>query len=178
MVVCVAGNSAHGCNMHRQDTPQCCTTGNFLPDPNNSKSGMPTSLSVPAPPRPPGFSSAVARWAATGTRPLPGGPRTHNLAWTFNLEGVADMYASYETTSLWPLLQAPPQGLSLDFVRAEHSSLRWGGGDEASITACGHRVHLVRDAGHWVHTDNPQGLWQVLAPSFGAVAPAVGGARA
>jgi hypothetical protein len=35
------------------------------------------------------------------------------------------MYASYESASLWPLLQAPPQGLQLDFVKAERSNFRW-----------------------------------------------------
>lgn len=31
----------------------------------------------------------------------------------------------------------------------------------------GHGVHLLRGAGHWVHADNPQGLFDLLAPSFG-----------
>ena len=57
------------------------------------------------------------------------------------------------------------------FVKAEHSSFRWGGDDEEGIRACGHQVHLLRDAAHWVHTDNPEGLLRVLAPSFGAPSP-------
>jgi hypothetical protein len=28
-------------------------------------------------------------------------------------------------------------------------------------------VHELRDSGHWVHTDNPGGLFDILAPSFG-----------
>lgn len=46
---------------------------------------------------------------------------------------------------------------------------RWGGADEARITSLGHRVHLLPAAGHWVHTDNPQGLLETLAPSFGTL---------
>jgi hypothetical protein len=38
------------------------------------------------------------------------------------------MYASYEASSLWPLLQQPPQGLKVDFVKAERSNFRWGWG--------------------------------------------------
>jgi hypothetical protein len=60
-----------------------------------------------------------------------------------------------------------PQGLSVDFVRAEHSSFRCAGEDAERITALGHAVHFLRDAGHWVHTDNPQGLLKIMEPAFG-----------
>lgn len=49
------------------------------------------------------------------------------MAWTFDLDGIADMYDSYEAACLWNLLREPPQGLSLDFVRAERSTFRWQG---------------------------------------------------
>ena len=57
--------------------------------------------------------------------------------------------SSYETTALWPLLQQPPAGLSLDFVKAERSTFRWGGADEAAIRGAGHGVHLLPNSGHW-----------------------------
>ncbi len=75
-------------------------------------------------------------------------------------------FESYERTSLWPLLREPPQGLQVDFVRAERSEFRWGGADEALITSLGHHVHLLRNSGHWVHSDNPGGLFDILAPTF------------
>ena len=52
-------------------------------------------------------------------------------------------------------------------MKAERSSFRWAGGDEERIAALGHRVHLLRESGHWVHADNPSGLLDILAPSFG-----------
>ncbi|KIY92423.1 hypothetical protein MNEG_15540 [Monoraphidium neglectum] len=98
----------------------------------------------------------------TNLRPAEGG----GLTWSFDLDGIADMYASYEDTDLWDLLQAPPQGLRVDFVKATRSTFRWEGGAEGRIAALGHRVHAL-EAGHWVHTDNPGGLFDILAPSFG-----------
>ncbi len=55
----------------------------------------------------------------------------------------------------------------MSFVRAERSNFRWSGKDQDLIKALGHDVHLLRDSGHWVHTENPAGLFDIIAPSFG-----------
>ena len=47
--------------------------------------------------------------------------------------------------------------LQVHFVRAEQSNFRWKGDDAQRIQQLGHDVHMLKDAGHWVHTDNPQG---------------------
>jgi hypothetical protein len=111
-----------------------------------------------------GFTKPVAQWVTTNLRPAPG---SRQLRWTFDLDGIAEMYDSYEDSSMWELLQQPPQGLSVDFVRAERSSFRWEGPVVDNLQALGHRVHLLRDAGHVVHQDNPSecagaaSLWQL-----------------
>ncbi|MEW5304667.1 MAG: hypothetical protein WDW36_007262 [Sanguina aurantia] len=122
-----------------------------------------------------GFSTHIAQWVATNLRPASpdsvsqGGPP---LAWSFDVDGIASMYESYEDMPLWSLLKKPPQGLKVDFVKAAGSDFRWGGPDEGLIKSMGHGVHLLKDSGHWVHTDNPQGLLKLLAPAFnGDLAP-------
>lgn len=99
-----------------------------------------------------GFTKPVAQWVTTNLRAAPG---SGQLRWTFDLDGIAEMYDSYEDASMWELLQQPPQGLSVDFVRAERSSFRWEGEVVDNLTVLGHRVHLLKDAGHVVHQDNP-----------------------
>ncbi|GAX86583.1 hypothetical protein CEUSTIGMA_g13991.t1 [Chlamydomonas eustigma] len=118
-----------------------------------------------------GFSKAIAQWVAINLRPAYSSPGVSSsaLTWSFDLDGIRDLYRSYEATNLYPLLESPPLGLRLDFVKAEHSSFRWSGGDEEKIMQYGHRVHLLPGAGHWVHTDNPTQLYNILAPSFGGV---------
>lgn len=114
-----------------------------------------------------GFSSPVAAWAASNLTPLDASDRSRGFIWSFDLDGIAQMYKSYVSTDLWPLLTAPAEGIKLSFVKAENSTFRWGGVDEDRIRALGHEVHLLRNSGHWVHTDNPDGLFDILASSFG-----------
>ena len=122
-----------------------------------------------------GFSAPVAQWMTTNLRST----SEQGFEWTFDLKGIEELYRSYESSSLWPLLQAPPEGLSIHFVRAQHSHFRWTDRIQQEIESlgppgshlfhlkslfgvAGHQVHLLRDSGHWVHTDNPQGLFQIL----------------
>lgn len=134
-----------------------------LPMPVHSRSELVDYLSKR------GVSLDVARWLTTNLRPATqysnsDGPTP--LTWSFDLEGIAALFRSYESSSLWPLLESPPQGLKLDFVKAEGSSFRWSSADEDRISSLGFQVHLLRNSGHWVHADNPTGLFEIMAPSF------------
>lgn len=114
-----------------------------------------------------GFSSPVASWAALNLAPMDPHKRDAGLGWSIDIDGIAAMYRSYEETDLWPLLMQPAEGIHLSFVRAERSSFRWGGSDQERIISLGHAVHLLKNSGHWVHSDNPDGLFDILGPSFG-----------
>ncbi len=49
------------------------------------------------------------------------------LVWALDLNGIADMYESYETANLWSFITGTPEGLRVSFVKAEHSTFRWAG---------------------------------------------------
>ena len=130
-----------------------------LPTPLPSRADLATRLTRA------GFSVGVARWAATNLAPTGGDQGA--LDWAVDLDGVASMYTDYEAASLWPFLASPAPGVDVSFVRAARSEYRWAGGDADQIVSLGHTVHLLPGAGHWVHAENPDGLFDVLAPSFG-----------
>jgi pimeloyl-ACP methyl ester carboxylesterase len=113
-----------------------------------------------------GFTTEGAQWMTTNLTPAPGAANGA-LTWTFDLAGIVDMYQSYEATDLWPMLETQPNGLKVDFVRAERSAFVWTAADVARMEELGARVHFLPDASHWVHIDNPDGLMEILAPSFG-----------
>ncbi|KAK9929979.1 hypothetical protein M0R45_027041 [Rubus argutus] len=123
-----------------------------------------------------GFSRDVAQWVVTNLRatgPLGSTPST--FSWTFDLNGIAEMYQSYEETNLWQIVEDVPQGVHVNFLKAERSLHRWALEDLQRIHAAeelaveeggGVEMHVLEDAGHWVHADNPDGLFRILSSSF------------
>lgn len=119
-----------------------------------------------------GFSAGISQWMTTNLRPTEG---SSGFSWVFDINGVEEMYQSYQETNLWPLVEGVPEGVHINFLRAERSLHRWQTDDVERIRmaeriACregaGVQMHVLEDAGHWVHTDNPDGLFRILSTSF------------
>lgn len=118
-----------------------------------------------------GYSMGLRLWM--GSNLVPDGQG--KLKWGFNIDGASDMYASYKQNSYWDILSAPPEGTVLNVVRAEQSD-RWTKEtmlqlEEAQTKAAEHsggqlRVRVLKNAGHWLHVDNPHGLMDMMLPSF------------
>jgi pimeloyl-ACP methyl ester carboxylesterase len=116
-----------------------------------------------------GLSLAIARWMTTNlTADGAGG-----FKWRFNLDACVEMLESYAKEDLWPMLEAPPSGQRLHVLQGALSD-RWTGEDEARLRALAERAsishHVLENAGHWVHTDNPEGLFEALGPSLAEAA--------
>eukprot|EP01024_Parvocaulis_polyphysoides_P023736 TRINITY_DN218_c1_g1_i5.p2 TRINITY_DN218_c1_g1~~TRINITY_DN218_c1_g1_i5.p2 ORF type:complete len:174 (-),score=20.31 TRINITY_DN218_c1_g1_i5:272-793(-) len=113
-----------------------------------------------------GFSEQISQWCTTNLRDFSVYGSGGGFVWNMDLAGIADLWRSYEQTDLWDVLASPPQGLDLQFVRAERNYFKWDGGDADRIVALGHHVHVLKNSGHFVHTDNPVDLLQIISPSF------------
>ncbi|XP_076907202.1 uncharacterized protein LOC143563580 [Bidens hawaiensis] len=125
-----------------------------------------------------GFSNDVAQWVVTNLRPTNLSNSSSGFSWIFNLNGIAEMYQSYEDTNLWGVVEDLPRGVHVNFLKAERSLHRWALGDlqrihaaeeQASQEGGGVEMHVLEDAGHWVHADNPDGLFRILSFSFEGV---------
>ncbi|KAI4320228.1 hypothetical protein MLD38_033731 [Melastoma candidum] len=123
-----------------------------------------------------GFSREVAQWVATNLRPTTDSSSSvPAFTWAFDLNGIAEMFKSYEETNLWKIVDDVPGGVHINFLKAERSLHRWALEDiqrirTAEETAAEEggavEMHVLEDAGHWVHTDNPDGLFRILSSSF------------
>ncbi|KAM1014387.1 hypothetical protein ACFX2C_044378 [Malus domestica] len=68
------------------------------------------------------------------------------------------------------IVEDVPRGVHVNFLKAERSLHGWALGDlqriHAAEEAGGVEMHVLEDAGHWVHADNPDGLFRILSSSF------------
>lgn len=106
-----------------------------------------------------GFSAGLAQWMTTNLRPAPDG----GFVWRFDLDGIEAMLEDYARTDAWPWLQSPERRARVDVVRAERSE-RWSDEELARFAAAPPtlRLHVLPNAGHWLHVDNPDGLHALL----------------
>src|SRR5690606_12335653 len=109
-----------------------------------------------------GTARPVAQWMALNLERVPGGAEWR---WRLDPDEMEGLLLDFFAADLWPVVEEPPSGIDLHFVKAEESSVL---DDEACarIEAAGHRtgrVHLHRVAGgHWVNADNPEALLALL----------------
>jgi pimeloyl-ACP methyl ester carboxylesterase len=85
------------------------------------------------------------------------------------------MFSSYKRLDFWDLLESPPQGVDIHIVRAARSD-RWSKRELEQLDAVDKssggrvRVHVLPDAGHWLHIENPGGLLGLISPSLASAA--------
>lgn len=108
-----------------------------------------------------GIGPDVAAWMASNLRRDGDG-----LAWALDWDAMEALLRDFFVRDLWPIVEAPPPGIDLHFVKATQSS-RLSEEACARIEAAGRatgRVHLHRvEGGHWIHADNPAAITSLLA---------------
>ncbi len=108
-----------------------------------------------------GLSRPLAVWMTTNLAPVEGG-----YGFRFDIDGAERLIADYFRFDAWPILTRPRTLPRIDCVRAERSD-RW---DPASLARFADlpasvptHLHLLENAGHWLHADNPDGLLRLFA---------------
>lgn len=112
-----------------------------------------------------GMPETIGRWMTTNLRREGDG-----FVWTFDLRAAQELLADYFATDLWaPLTTSDPTAPQVHLVRAGRSD-RWPPDVLAQLDALPHdargTVHLLPNAGHWVHVDDPGGLMDLLVRTF------------
>eukprot|EP01025_Chloroclados_australasicus_P015342 TRINITY_DN17342_c0_g2_i1.p1 TRINITY_DN17342_c0_g2~~TRINITY_DN17342_c0_g2_i1.p1 ORF type:complete len:355 (-),score=16.30 TRINITY_DN17342_c0_g2_i1:156-1160(-) len=116
-----------------------------------------------------GYSKRFVDWV--GSNLVEESRGSNRFRWAFSLSGAAAMYHSYRSSSYWDTLANPPNDTTIHVVRAAQSD-RWTPDmisklDECSQVSQGRlKVHILENAGHWLHTDNPQGLLDLVCKEF------------
>ncbi len=106
-----------------------------------------------------GFSDRVAAWMTANLRRS--GKR---YEWRLDFDALESLLHDFFRADLWPLVEHPPAGTELHFVKATGSNVL--SDDEAELLrSIGKtepvRVHLV-EGGHWLNADNPDAVVDLL----------------
>ena len=107
-----------------------------------------------------GYDEGVAQWMAINLEPHEGRYR-----WRIDLDVMEEMLRDFFLTDLWEAVVHPPEDVQIHIVKATESSSLDDESErrvEMAGTANGH-VFLHRlEGGHWINTDNPQGVIELL----------------
>ncbi|KAF0684040.1 Aste57867_23961 [Aphanomyces stellatus] len=118
-----------------------------------------------------GFDTGQAQWMTTNLKLVssPGDAR-EEYVWKMDLAVVHKLFRAFLTTDCWPTLEHPPPGARIHFVRAEYNKF-WTPAILAQFAALSGdavTLHLLEKSDHWVHVDNPHGLFALVERSFQA----------
>jgi pimeloyl-ACP methyl ester carboxylesterase len=113
-----------------------------------------------------GISQAIARWLAKNvTR------EGDALRFGLELDAIEAMIADYDRTDLWPVTEAAARDVALRFVLAGKQSAV-PAADRARLEELARRgaieLHVLPNAGHWLHVDDPEGLLGLLVQGLDA----------
>jgi esterase len=107
-----------------------------------------------------GLSSGTANWLGTNLQRAAEG-----FVWRFNLDAIYELMLDYFRVDLWPVLDERSSDSDFRVVVAERSD-RWAPENRARIQDLAARrrvkLHVVPNAGHWLHVDNPAFLLELM----------------
>ena len=112
-----------------------------------------------------GYAPVVARWMAANLARC-GGDGAAGWGWRLDPDEMEAYLRDYFAVDAWDVVEEPPEGATIHFVKASGSGML---GAEAveRIRGAGRRtgrvfVHEV-EGGHWLNTENPDALVELLA---------------
>jgi len=111
-----------------------------------------------------GLPSSMARWLAMNLV-----REGNGFAFCLDLLAMESLFEDVLRRDDWGLLESPPRGLRLDFILGGRSTTVEGEDLRRleQLAAAG-RLHLsvLKEAGHWVQVDDPQGTLRAVSEAL------------
>jgi esterase len=107
-----------------------------------------------------GYAKGLAQWMAMNLEPAEGG----RFRWAIDFDAIEVMLRDFFATDLWNVVEQPPEGLEIHFVKATESDTLHAEAVERVERAeqsGGVFLHHL-EGGHWINTDNPDGVLRLL----------------
>lgn len=112
-----------------------------------------------------GVPRGVARWMATNLSRDDQG----RMRWEISADTMESLLLSYFSEDAWDVVEDGPDATSIHFVKASDSgALSSEDAERIEAAGRGGDVHLHEvSGGHWLHTENPDGLLEVMGGAVG-----------
>ena len=112
-----------------------------------------------------GVPRGVSTWLTTNLKIE---SSDEGYVWRVDLNAIRGLLADYFRLDGWPLVEATAHATQVHLVRGGRSD-RWTDDEWARVGESSEKdnvfVHVVEDAGHWLHVDNPSGLMDSMRNS-------------
>ncbi|KAL4571609.1 hypothetical protein LXL04_018372 [Taraxacum kok-saghyz] len=120
-----------------------------------------------------GYSKFLSEWISSSLK-----QSGEHMAFSFDIDGVIQIFESVRDTDYWSLLEEPPQGMEIAIVRTE-SRVTWDPDVVERLNSLASResnasrgkvsVHVVPRSGHWIYKDQPEKLLEIMTPRFASL---------
>lgn len=108
---------------------------------------------------------SIAKWLAKNLVRNSAG-----LGFALDLNAIEALLADHDAVDVWPLVESPPAGVRLGYVLGGRSR-SVPSADRERLEALARagvlELHVLPDASHWVHADDPVGLLNILSARLG-----------
>jgi hypothetical protein len=93
------------------------------------------------------------------------------FTWRLDFDAMQRLLDDFFTTDLWHVVESPPSGHDIHFLKASESSAITPAAVARIEAASGEHVHLHhRPGGHWIHAESPQVVAELLIENLPASA--------
>jgi pimeloyl-ACP methyl ester carboxylesterase len=121
-----------------------------------------------------GHDRTFAAWLAMNLRRANGGSADGGYQLRVDMQAIRALFESYYETDLWYVVDHHEKARDMIFVVGGKSDVV-GPADRARLAEIAARaphvtVHTLPEAGHWLHVDDPEGLFAIVQSSLCAPA--------
>ncbi|KAL4571604.1 hypothetical protein LXL04_018367 [Taraxacum kok-saghyz] len=120
-----------------------------------------------------GFSKFLSEWISSSLK-----KSEKHMIFSFDINGVIQMFKSNRDSDYWALLEEPPNGIEICVVRSE-SRVTWDPNVVERLESLARRendesrgkvsLHVVPRSGHWIYKDEPERLLEVMTPRIASL---------
>ena len=110
------------------------------------------------------YPAGVAQWMAINLE-----PRGGRYRWRIDLAAMEEMLRDFFRTDLWHVIESPPAGVEVHVVKATESDTLDPASTarvQAAARANPHVFLHLLEGGHWINTDNPDAVLQLLVDTL------------